>query len=100
MHYHQRSKLVKEWREHFCKEALNAKIPMLDQIAIEVRVKSRINNLPDTGACFCAQKAAVDGLIDAGVIVDDAPEWVKWITFFPVTYEKGVDELSIRIVEL
>lgn len=100
MHYHERSKLVKDWREHFKREAMAAGIPLLDKIAIEVSVKSRLNNLPDTGACFCAQKAAVDGIVDAGVIIDDAPEWLKWITFFPVEYVKGVDELSIKIIEL
>jgi hypothetical protein len=37
--------------------------------------------MQDTAACFPAAKAAIDGLVDSGLITDDTPDIVKTITF-------------------
>lgn len=39
------------------------------------------NQLTDAGNCVGSAKAAIDGLRDAGVIVDDAPRYVMAITY-------------------
>ena len=36
---------------------------------------------PDTGSCIPTAKAAIDGLVDAGAIPDDSPDWVKGLHF-------------------
>lgn len=100
MHYHARAKLVKEWREVYAEMVKEQGIPALNTIGIEVYVTSRTKALADTGACFAAHKAAVDGIVDAGVVPDDKGEYVKWITFYPVNYLQGIDSMTIKIVEL
>ena len=100
MHFQTRAKLVREWRTYFKDECVRLQIPPLETIAIEVYPILRSNNLQDTAACAMAAKAAIDGIVDAGVIEDDAPRWLKWITFYPCEVVKGTDALMIRIVEL
>jgi crossover junction endodeoxyribonuclease RusA len=51
----------------------------------------------DTGGCFPAAKAAIDGLVDAGVWPDDTAEWVTELTFRPPVYGMG-EALEIEIV--
>jgi ribosome-binding factor A len=53
----------------------------------------------DVGACFPAVKAAIDGLVDASVVPDDSPEFVRSLTFFP-THIGDVDGLRIVIEEV
>lgn len=50
----------------------------------------------DLGACFPAAKAAIDGLVDAGVWPDDTPEWVTRLEFRPPVMGQG-DGLEIRL---
>ena len=37
--------------------------------------------MPDVAACYPTVKAAIDGLVDAGVVPDDGPFNVTRITF-------------------
>lgn len=59
-----------------------AKIPKLEwcEIIATPRVLSR-RSLPDVAACYPAVKAAIDGLVDACVLVDDTPDQVVRIVF-------------------
>ena len=53
----------------------------------------------DVGACFPAVKAAIDGLVDAGVLPDDNPQFVRALTFYPA--EIGdMDGLRLQIEEV
>lgn len=83
MHYHTRAKLVKEWREAFCELAKEAKIPPLNHFNVDVQpiVKNR-RSLPDVCAAAGSVKAAIDGIVDFGVVPDDRPEFVKWVRFY------------------
>lgn len=38
--------------------------------------------LPDAGAMALVAKAVIDGVVRAGRLPDDSPEWVKAITFY------------------
>jgi hypothetical protein len=77
-----RAKKTKEWRNAFAWLALEQKIPPLKwcDITAEPWLKDR-RGMQDTAACNPAVKAAIDGLIDANVIIDDGPHIVKTITF-------------------
>lgn len=60
----------------------------------EVQPYQKGGRLQDTGACHPAVKAAIDGIVDAGVLLDDSPQYVKSIRFLPT--ERGKDGLTLR----
>ena len=70
--HYERSEQTKWWREAFRDAALEANIPHFRAITIEVTPILPDRKIQDTGACYPAAKAAIDGLVDAGVIDDDA----------------------------
>jgi len=51
--------------------------------AAEIIVEPILENRrwQDTGACFPSAKAAIDGIVDAGVLLDDTPDILPQITF-------------------
>lgn len=78
----QRAPLVKEWRDAYRLLALEERIPPLEWVHVEARPQYRTaRSLPDTAACVGSVKAAIDGLVDAGVLPDDGPELVRRVTF-------------------
>ena len=91
-----RSETTKWWREAFCEAAIDAAIPHFDMIDIEVTPVLPDKKMQDTGACYPTAKAAIDGLVDAGVIDDDSPRYVPTITFHsPVVSKIGGLEILI-----
>lgn len=94
--HYERSNITKWWREAFRDAAIEAGIPHFDAISIEVTPILPDRRIQDTGACFPTAKAAIDGLVDAGVIDDDAPQYVPTITFHaPVICSEGGLEILI-----
>lgn len=93
-----RAALVKEWRRHFA-EAAEGSTPMT---AVAIIVQPELRNraaMPDTAACVGAAKAAIDGLVDAGVLAADGPAVVRALTFLaPVV--TGVDALELEVTEV
>jgi len=82
-HFQKRARVVREWRERFAWLARGDRIPPLQRISVAaVPLVMNRRSLPDVGACFPAVKAAVDGLVDAGVIPDDSPQYVHSICFY------------------
>ena len=53
---------------------------------------------PDVAACYPTVNAAIDGIVDAGVIPDDDDRHLLAVTFLPVMYGK-VDGLRITIIQ-
>ena len=51
--------------------------------------------MQDVAACVPAVKAAIDGLVDAKVLIDDAPQHLKAIVFKQP--EKGTPALKLEI---
>ena len=99
-HYHKRAKIVKETRERWYILTKQAQIPRLNRISIAVTplaVNKRWR--PDVGACYPTVKAAIDGIVDAGVIIDDNPQHLDSIIFFTVDIV-GRDGLRLMITEL
>lgn len=92
-----RAELVREWRETFALLAREQRMPPLEWIRVEVQQTCATRRLPDTGSCFPAVKAAIDGLVDVNVIPDDGPRYVQALTFLaPVAL--GYDALTLHIV--
>lgn len=94
-----RAQWVREWRATFNALALEADLP--PHTAIDVTVTVELRNRsgePDTAACIGAAKAAIDGLVDAGVIPHDGPAVVRSLTFHAPTVT-GVDALTLTIRE-
>lgn len=81
LHHQQRAKLVKEWREAFFWLAKEQKIPRLAEVRFVVTPYLKDRRMQDVGACLPAAKAAIDGLVDAGVLEDDNPKFVKFLGF-------------------
>lgn len=85
-HWSARYKKSAEWREIFATLAMAKGIPELSQICVDIYVEQRGNGkLQDVGNCYPSAKAAIDGLVDAGVIPDDTPEHLLAIKFFAPT---------------
>lgn len=87
LHHHAKAKLNTEWRDAFTLMARAHKMPKgLDHITVIVRHHFTDQRyVPDCDNSAPAAKAAIDGLVAAGVITDDGPRWVG-----PVTYELPV----------
>ena len=95
-HFAARVKDTKWWREGFADAARAAGLPRL--VACEIIIQPVLENRrwQDTGACFPSAKAAIDGLIDAGVIDDDTPDIVPTIAFKrPILGEQAGLKLTV-----
>lgn len=81
--YRGRAKLTRDWRGAFAELAQIDKIPMLETLEAEVLPICRDRRRGDVGNVFPAAKAAIDGLVDAGVIPDDTDDYLRGLTFRP-----------------
>ena len=99
-HHMQRAAKVKDTREAFGWMAKAHQIPPLGAIAVHATPLARANRWKqDVGACFPAVKAAIDGLVDAGVLPDDDPTFVRSLTFHPTEIGE-LDGLRLEIEEV
>lgn len=99
-HYHKRAQMVSSTRERFFYLAKQAGIPQLEACTITAVPAARNRrSLPDVAACYPTVKAAIDGIVDAGVIPDDDPEHLQALTFLPTMID-GWDGLRIHIIAL
>ncbi len=76
-----------------------AKVPALDAITVTAQPLIKGGQVADCGACAPDVKAAIDGVRDAGVIVDDTPRYLRSITFLP-PLKAGRDALQLVITEV
>lgn len=90
----QRADLTKKWRTMF---ALVTKAPcVLTEAAITVEVELK-GPRQDVGACLPAAKAAIDGMVDAGLFVDDNPEHVRSLTFAAPTRARDGNVFRVTV---
>ena len=87
----ERAKNTKHWREHFQQLAPNLTVTNAT-VEVFLDLKGR---LQDTGACFPAVKAAVDGMVDANLFIDDTGDHVNAILFHAPVRQK---ENKIKII--
>lgn len=88
-----RAKLTREWRLAYKLLAINAKVPPLQWGSVVAQPTLKGGKLQDTAACNPAVKAAIDGIVDAGVLMDDSSEYLRTITFLPPV--RGESQLTI-----
>jgi crossover junction endodeoxyribonuclease RusA len=86
---------VKEWREAFAWIAKKERIPKMQWITVSAQPSQKRGRLQDVAACLPSVKAAIDGIVDAGILPDDSGEYVRMVTFLPCL--RGDDQLTIII---
>jgi len=97
-HWSARSPVVRRWRDAYGWLALAHKLPTdgtlgpchIDAVPL---VNGRARQ--DVAACLPVAKAAIDGLVDAGVWPDDSPAHVLSVRFWP--QQKAADS-GLRLV--
>ena len=90
-----RAKNTKHWRT-IAEAAARGVIPKLQTMNVTVQPYQRLGKLQDTAACNPSVKAAIDGIVDAGVIPDDTGEFLPQITFLPCKRGHNALELTIE----
>ena len=98
LHFRELVPLKQAWRLKGMAAARQAKVPRLSQAEIHVRVWLSRGILQDAGNAFPTAKSIQDGLVDAGVLPDDGPEYVRYLGFHAP--ERGEDRVEITIVEV
>lgn len=84
LHHMKAHQVRSEWREAFFWVAKTKRLNQLDYLVdIIVRHEYKKGTRPDTVSCLPCYKAGQDGLIDAGILKDDTPQYVNNVTFLP-----------------
>lgn len=91
-----RAELVKQWRTAFTLLARAQNAPTLTGVHITAQPYQKSGRLADVAAHNPAVKAAIDGLVDAGVMEDDSPEHLHAITFLPPQHGRNALTLTVR----
>ena len=91
-----RAKNTKEWRTVFADATRSYGCHQLTQARVSVFLDQK-GRLQDTGACMPAVKAAVDGMVDGGLFLDDTGEHVESLQFFAPQRAK-FDFITILVV--
>jgi hypothetical protein len=92
----QRAELVKTWRSAFHILAKSEQMPEMEWISVTVEPHQKGGRLQDVGACNPAVKAAIDGIVDAGVLPDDSPKYMKSLIFLTPQNDRNSLVLYIR----
>jgi len=90
-----RSQQTREWRTVFATLARLQRVPALAWCTVTVEAFQKGGRLQDTVGCSPAFKAALDGIVDAGVLPDDSPEFVHAVTFLPP--QRGRNALRVTL---
>lgn len=95
MHRYERAALVRQFRDAFGWLAKQQKIPTSDWLHVVAVPYQRRGPLQDVSACHPAVKAAIDGLVDTGVVPDDTARYVPLVAYMPAV--RGDDALELRV---
>jgi hypothetical protein len=98
MHRMERAKLAREWRDAFHWLARMNHLPKVEQAIILVQPHLKGKRSQDCDACHPAAKAAIDGLVDAGVLKGDSPQYVTEIRYLAPLMD-STDGLTIIVAE-
>lgn len=75
-HWAKEARLRREWRQAVALMARSARIPAYERVLVALHYAPAMIRRRDPDNLVAALKPAVDGLVDAGVIPDDTPEFV------------------------
>lgn len=95
-HHMVRAKLNKQWRQEAHAQALGFE-PVKTPVKVFAWLMQSDRHYQDCGAMYPAVKAAIDGLVDAGVIPDDTPEYLSSIETFSPIYSPGRDAVMLVV---
>jgi hypothetical protein len=97
-HWSQTRLRTAEWRKAFWALGIQQR-RRFERASITVEVFMRAP-VADTGACYPAVKAAIDGLVDAGVLPGDTGQHLPSITFLaPIRVGKDQVERLTLVLE-
>lgn len=97
-HWTKRHELTQSWREAFYFLALQARHdPFEKPVVITAQPYQAKNTLADAGNALPSVKAGVDGIVDAGLLPDDSPDWVSALLL--MAPKRGDDGLVLYLVE-
>jgi hypothetical protein len=71
-------------------------IPEMEWISVTAEPHQKGGRLQDVGACNPAVKAAIDGIVDAGVLPDDSSRYMKSLIFLPPQNDRNSLVIYIR----
>jgi hypothetical protein len=92
-----RAKRDKDYRTWWSVAARVEKWPHVDAADITITPLHKDGRSPqDASSCHPAAKAAIDGLVDAGVLTDDGPAFVRSVTFLAPDI-CGVDGMRLTL---
>lgn len=85
-----------EWRNLYGWLARTQPLPCLTNVVVTVGLSLK-GRLQDTAACNPAVKAAIDGLVDGGLMKDDTPEHLVGVLFLAPVRAK-YDRIIITVM--
>ena len=95
-----RHRKIQQWRSAFAALALEQQVSHLDVVRVRAwPLAKNHRSMQDVRGCLPPVKPAVDGLVDAGVFVDDGPEYLRELVFSPTVVDE-VDWLTIVVEAL
>jgi crossover junction endodeoxyribonuclease RusA len=74
--FYARAKVVSVWRQTAHDQAVKSRVPALGQVRVIAECCFRDRRHRDPANYTDTAKAAIDGLVDAGVVVDDSAAYV------------------------
>lgn len=97
MHRMEAMRVTREWRQWAWAAAKQAKVGRHDKIAVTVQSRLRGKRSRDVASEQTVAKACVDGLADAGVIVNDTPDHLLRLSFEAPVLGAERDELVLWV---
>lgn len=81
MHHHALAAEKRRWRDAGFWYAKQEKLPAFEWLGLTVVPHVKHRRSQDVAACNPTVKSVLDGFVDAGVLEDDSPNFVRAITF-------------------
>ena len=101
LHHHARAKVDAVWRKAGMDGVLQFPFRILPMVEVETWGIYPTKTVPDLDGTAPALKAVLDGIVEAGVLVDDAFPYVRRISYLPHVVTKGASPaLCVRLVEV
>lgn len=98
---YKRAKQVREWRGAFAAHAIEGGLPrpIVGPVVITCMPILRDHRVQDVAACLPAYKAAVDGLVDAGILPGDGPHIVQAVMFLAPEINAAYGDALTLLIE-